>query len=74
MLDTHQAVLAPTDAFGATVEAIFGPGHNAVRLSLVALTTLVMAMTVARGRRTLLEAVVAARRSANLARYFPRGS
>jgi adenylate cyclase len=73
VLDTHQAPLGPTDAFGATVEAIFGPGHNAVRLSLVALTTLVMAMTVARGRRTLLEAVVAARRSANLARYFPSG-
>jgi adenylate cyclase len=73
LLGTHQAPLGPTDAFGATVEAIFGPGHNAVRLSLVALTTLVMAMTVARGRRTLLEAVVAARRSANLSRYFPSG-
>ena len=58
-LDAHQA-LVPTDAFGATLELIFGPGHNAVRLSLVALTTLVMAITVARGRRTLLEAVVAA--------------
>jgi adenylate cyclase len=32
-----------------------------------------MAMTVARGRRTLLEAVVAARRSANLSRYVPSG-
>ena len=55
------------------LELIFGPGHNAVRLSLVALTTLVMAITVARGRRTLLEAVVAARRSAALSRYFPSG-
>jgi len=72
-LDAHQAALTPTDAFGATLEAIFDPGHNAVRLSLVALTTLVMAMTVARGRRTLLEAVVAARRSANLSRYVPSG-
>jgi adenylate cyclase len=40
---------------------------------LVGLTTLVMAITVARGRRTLREAVVAARRSANLSRYVPSG-
>jgi adenylate cyclase len=40
---------------------------------LLALTTLVMAITVARGRRTLREAVVAARRSANLSRYVPSG-
>ena len=72
-LDAHQATLTPTDAFGATLETIFNPGHNAVRLLLVALTTLVMAITVARGRRTLLEAVVAARRSANLSRYVPSG-
>jgi adenylate cyclase len=72
-LDAHHAALAPTDAFGATLEAIFGPGHNAVRLLLVGLTTLVMAITVARGRRTLREAVVAARRSANLSRYVPSG-
>ena len=32
-----------------------------------------MAVTVARGRRTLVEAVVAARRSANLSRYVPSG-
>jgi adenylate cyclase len=32
-----------------------------------------MAITVARGRRTLLEAVGAARRSANLSRYVPSG-
>ena len=72
-LDAHQAALTPTDAFGATLELIFDAGHNAVRLSLVALTTLVMAITVARGRRTLLEAVGAARRSANLSRYVPSG-
>ena len=72
-LDAHQAALTPTDAFGATLETIFNPGHNAVRLLLVALTTLVMAITVARGRRTLREAVVAARRSANLSRYVPSG-
>jgi adenylate cyclase len=72
-LDAHQAALTPTDAFGANLKLIFDGGHNAVRLSLVALTTLVMAMTVARGRRTLLEAVVAARRSANLSRYVPSG-
>jgi adenylate cyclase len=72
-LDVPAAALAPTDAFGATMEPIFDAGHNAVRLSLVALTTLVMALTVARGRRTLREAVVAARRSANLSRYFPSG-
>ena len=47
-LNTHQAALAPRDAFGATLEF-------------------------ARGRRTLLEAVVAARRSAHLSRYFPSG-
>ena len=72
-LNAHQAALTPTDAFGATLETIFNPGHNAVRLLLVALTTLVMAITVARGRRTLREAVVAARRSANLSRYVPSG-
>jgi adenylate cyclase len=72
-LDAHQAALTPTDAFGATLETIFDPGHNAVRLLLLALTTLVMAITVARGRRTLREAVVAARRSANLSRYVPSG-
>jgi adenylate cyclase len=72
-LDAHQAALTPTDAFGATLELIFDPGHNAVRLLLVALTTLVMAITVARGRRTLLEAVVATRRSAALSRYVPSG-
>ena len=70
-VDASQAALAPTDAFGAALKLMFGPGHNAVRLSLVALTTLVMAITVARGRRTLLEAVVGARRSANLSRYLP---
>jgi DNA-binding transcriptional LysR family regulator len=37
---------------------------HVVRLSLVALTTLVLAITVARGGRTLLEAVLGARRSA----------
>jgi adenylate cyclase len=73
VLDAHQAALTPTDAFGATLELIFDAGHNAVRLSLVALTTLVMATTVARGRRTLVEAVVAARHSANLSRYVPSG-
>jgi adenylate cyclase len=72
-LDARQAALTPTDAFGATLELIFDPAHNAVRLSIVALTTLVLAITVARGRRTLLEAVVAARRSANLSRYVPSG-
>jgi adenylate cyclase len=72
-LDAHQAALTPTDAFGATLELIFDPGHNAVGLSIVALTTLVMAITVARGRRTLREAVVAARRLANLSRYVPSG-
>jgi adenylate cyclase len=72
-LDTHQGATVPADAVGATLGLIFGPGHNAVRLLLVAATTLVLAITVARGRRTLLEAVVAARRSANLSRYFPSG-
>src|SRR5258708_35304734 len=43
-LDAHQAALTPTDAFGATLELIFNAGHNAGRLSLVGLTTLVMAI------------------------------
>ena len=68
-----QAALAPTDGVGATLELIFGPGHNAVRLSLVGLTALVVAITVARGRRTLLAAVIVARRSAHLSRYFASG-
>ena len=72
-LDAHQAALAPTDGVGAALGPIFGPGHNAVRLSLVGLTTLVLAITVARGRQNLLAAVVAARRSANLSRYFASG-
>jgi adenylate cyclase len=72
-LDAHQAATAPADAIGATLGLIFGPGHNAVRLLLVAATTLVLAITVARGRRTLVEAVVGARRSANLSRHFPSG-
>jgi adenylate cyclase len=70
---THIRRSSRRTLFGATLELIFGPGHNAVRLSLVALTTLVMAITVARGRETLLEAVIAARRSANLSQYLPSG-
>ena len=73
VLDVQQAALAPTDGVGATLELIFGPGHNAVRLSLVGLTALVVAITVARGRRTLLAAVIVARRSAHLSRYFASG-
>jgi adenylate cyclase len=72
-LDARQAAVAPTDGVGATLDLIFGPGHNAVRLSLVGLTTLVLAITVARGRQNLLAAVIAARRSANLSRYFASG-
>src|SRR5260370_25625772 len=45
-LDAHQAALAPTDGFGATLELVFGPGHNTIRLSLLALTTLITAITV----------------------------
>ena len=73
VLDVQQAALAPTDGVGATLELIFGPGHNAIRLSLVGLTALVVAITVARGRRTLLAAVIVARRSAHLSRYFASG-
>jgi hypothetical protein len=40
---------------------------------LIALTTCVLAVTVGRARRTLVEAVIAARRSANLSRYFASG-
>jgi hypothetical protein len=49
-VDAKEAALVPTDAFGAALNPIFGPGHNVVRLSLVALTTLVLAMTVARAQ------------------------
>jgi len=42
-------------------------------MALAALTALVVAITVARGRRTLLTAVIAARRSAHLSRYFASG-
>ena len=72
-LDPHQVAPAPATAFDATLSVMFGPGHDAVRLLLVAATTVVLAITVARGRRTLLEAVVTAQRSANLARYLPSG-
>ena len=73
VVGANETALVPTDAFGAALKPIFGPGHNVVRLSLVALTTLVMAVTVARERRTSLEAVLGARRSANLSRYLPSG-
>jgi adenylate cyclase len=73
MLDAHQAALLPTGSMGPLLKLVFGPGHNAVRLSLVGLTALVVAITVARGRRTLLTAVIAARRSAHLSRYFASG-
>ena len=72
-LDAHQPAVAPAGSVGPTLELIFGPGHNSVRLSLVGLIALVLAMSVARGRRTLLAAVVAARRSAHLSRYFASG-
>jgi len=72
-LDAYQVAHPPTDSIGRTLELIFDPGHNAARVSLFALTALVLAITVARGRRTLLASVVAARRSANLSRYFASG-
>jgi adenylate cyclase len=72
-LDPHRAALAPTGATGPTLELIFGPGHNAVRLALVGLTALVLTIAVARARRTLLAAVISARHSAHLSRYFPSG-
>jgi len=58
---------------GADLARLFDPEHNVVRLSLIALTAGVLAVTVGRGRRTLVEAVLAARRSANLSRYFASG-
>ncbi len=72
-LDAYRVEQPPTDAIGQTLELIFAPGHNAARLSLFALTAVVLAITVARGRRTLLASVIAARRSANLSRYFASG-
>jgi adenylate cyclase len=72
-LDAYRVEQPSTDATGQTLELIFDPAHNAARLSLFALTAVVLAITVARGRRTLLASVVAARRSANLSRYFASG-
>jgi adenylate cyclase len=63
----------PTDPLGADLMRLFDPEHNAVRLALIALTGCVLAVTVGRARRNLVEAVIAARRSANLSRYFPSG-
>jgi adenylate cyclase len=68
-----QAVPMPTDPIGADLARLFDLEHNAVRLSLIALTACILAVTVGRAQRTLVEAVIAARRSANLSRYFASG-
>ena len=66
----HPAPAVSTDTDFAR---LFDIEHNAVRLSLIALTACVLAVTVGRARGILVEAVVAARRSANLSRYFAPG-
>jgi adenylate cyclase len=68
-----RAAPVPLDPSGADLARLFDPEHNAVRLFLIALTACVLAVTVGRGRRTLVEAVIAARRSTNLSRYFSSG-
>ncbi len=68
-----QAVPIPTDPVGTDLARLFDLEHNAVRLSLIALTACILAVTVGRARRTLVEAVIAARRSANLGRYLASG-
>ncbi len=64
---------APAVSTGADFARLFDIEHNAVRLSLIALTACVLAVTVGRARGTLVEAVIATRRSANLSRYFAPG-
>jgi len=64
---------APAVSTGADFARLFDIEHNAVRLSLIALTACVLAVTVGRARAILVEAVIAARRSANLSRYFAPG-
>ncbi len=68
-----QGVPLPTDPLGANLARLFDPQHDLVRLSLIALTACVLAVTVGRARGILVEAVIAARRSANLSRYFAPG-
>jgi adenylate cyclase len=68
-----QAAPLPTDPLGANLARLFDPQHDLVRLLLIALTACVLALTVGRARGILVKAVIAARRSANLSRYFAAG-
>jgi adenylate cyclase len=72
-LHAAEAAAVPTGPIDAALARLFDVEHNAVRLTLLALTAAVLAVTVERGRRTLVDAVIAARRSANLSRYFASG-
>jgi adenylate cyclase len=63
----------PSDnSFDETMNALHGPGPNTVRLAVFLLTGLILAGMVARGRRSIVEAVEAIRRTENLARQFAR--
>ena len=71
--DAARAAPGLTQAPDGVLAWLFDPEHNAVRLSLIGLTAVVLAVSVDRARRTLVEAVVEARRSANLSRYVASG-
>lgn len=70
MLAGSGVAVAPNDPFGETMAALHGPGPNTARLALLLVTGLILAAMVARGRRSIVEAVEAARRTANLSRHF----
>jgi adenylate cyclase len=70
MLAGTGIAVAPNDPFGETMVALHGPGPNTARLALLLITGLILAAMVARGRRSIVEAVEAARRTANLSRHF----
>jgi len=72
MLTGPATVTAPDSTFDETMNALHGPGPNTARLTVLLLTGLILAGMVARGRRSIVEAVEATRRIENLARQFAR--
>lgn len=63
---------ASDSSFDETINALHGLGPNTARLTVLLLTGLILAGMVARGRRSIVEAVEATRRTENLARQFAR--
>jgi adenylate cyclase len=72
MLADPGMMAAHNDPFGETMIALHGPGPNTARLTVLLLTGLILAGMVGRGRRSIVEAVEATRRTENLARQFAR--